>query len=207
MSFSPVPVYNSSVPGRDLVSAFRYASAMNAQDLDPTFRKYTSEEASAYSAGRSSPYSASLYEQIIHYHASNGNANDFKTLLDIGCGPGSVTRALAPYFDHATGMDPGGEMIAVASANGGYTKIGEGIEFEVIGAEQLSTAKSVQTGEVDMLTAGMAVSNDDYILDPKLMSMFLGSLVQHGRILGPSNLDVETRRDCGIMDDIVTLLP
>jgi SAM-dependent methyltransferase len=36
-------------------------------------------------------------------------------LLDVGCGPGNVTRALAPYFAEAVGLDPDAGMLAEAA--------------------------------------------------------------------------------------------
>ncbi|GAB3974208.1 class I SAM-dependent methyltransferase [Plantactinospora veratri] len=35
-------------------------------------------------------------------------------LLDVGCGPGNVTLALAPYFAEVVGVDPDGDMLAEA---------------------------------------------------------------------------------------------
>jgi SAM-dependent methyltransferase len=36
-------------------------------------------------------------------------------LIDVGCGPGSLTLVLAPLFEEAVGVDPDGGMIGVAS--------------------------------------------------------------------------------------------
>ena len=36
-------------------------------------------------------------------------------LLDVGCGPGTVTIPLAPLFEAAVGLDPDPEMLACAS--------------------------------------------------------------------------------------------
>lgn len=36
-------------------------------------------------------------------------------LLDVGCGPGTVTVALAPYFEQAVGVDPDPGMLAAAA--------------------------------------------------------------------------------------------
>ncbi|MEV6302114.1 class I SAM-dependent methyltransferase [Actinoplanes sp. NPDC051861] len=39
-------------------------------------------------------------------------------LLDVGCGPGQVTAALAPYFDEVIGVDPDPGMLEVARGHG-----------------------------------------------------------------------------------------
>ena len=36
-------------------------------------------------------------------------------LLDVGCGPGSLTLLLAPWFEQATGVDADRDMLAEAS--------------------------------------------------------------------------------------------
>ena len=38
-------------------------------------------------------------------------------LLDVGCGPGIVALALAPYFSAVVGVDPDPEMLAEARRN------------------------------------------------------------------------------------------
>jgi len=48
-------------------------------------------------------------------------------LLDVGCGPGSLTLLLAPLFESATGIDGSSEMIAMAragAADAGITNAG-----------------------------------------------------------------------------------
>ena len=47
-------------------------------------------------------------------------------LLDVGCGPGSVTLLLAPLFEHATGVDADADMLAegaLQAAAAGITNI------------------------------------------------------------------------------------
>jgi SAM-dependent methyltransferase len=47
-------------------------------------------------------------------------------LLDVGCGPGSVTLLLAPMFEHATGLDADADMLAegaLQAAAAGITNI------------------------------------------------------------------------------------
>jgi SAM-dependent methyltransferase len=47
-------------------------------------------------------------------------------LLDVGCGPGSITLLLAPLFEHATGLDADADMLAegaLQAAAAGITNI------------------------------------------------------------------------------------
>jgi hypothetical protein len=53
-----------------------------------------------YPAGRM-PYPASLASAIANELALDGTGR----LLDVGCGPGSLTLLLAPLFGSATGID------------------------------------------------------------------------------------------------------
>jgi SAM-dependent methyltransferase len=64
-----------------------------------------------YPAGRM-PYPASLASAIANELALDGIGR----LLDVGCGPGSLTLLLAPLFGSATGIDGSSEMIAMARA-------------------------------------------------------------------------------------------
>ncbi|KAI2828371.1 hypothetical protein CBS11852_7406 [Aspergillus niger] len=90
---------------------------------------------------------------VLRYHAeSNGN---FKTLLDVGCGPGNATRDLASHFECAVGIDPGLEMIQTAQRLGGVTKLNSPIEFQVATAEDCARIENVEHG-VDLLVSAMA---------------------------------------------------
>ncbi|WP_432968392.1 class I SAM-dependent methyltransferase [Dactylosporangium sp. CA-233914] len=53
------------------------------------------------------------------------------SLLDLGCGPGSLTRLLAPYFARAVGADADPGMVAAAA------RLAPGIEWHVLRAEEL----------------------------------------------------------------------
>ena len=125
--------------------------------LDPTFTTYTPSQASAYSQHRSS-YPPALYEAILSYHLSTLPVGRLGTLLDVGCGHGNATRDLAASFDHAIGLDPNSEMVAVARKLGGKTGGGKDVEFRVGRAEDLEGGGK-ENGEesVDVLTAAMAV--------------------------------------------------
>lgn len=78
-------------------------------------------------------------------------------LLDVGCGPGNATRDLALHFHHATGADPGEQMIVTARRQGGVTMAGEEIQYAVAGAEDLVDVAGVEEASVDLVTAAMAV--------------------------------------------------
>jgi ubiquinone/menaquinone biosynthesis C-methylase UbiE len=121
---------------------------------DPTFRSYKPAQAQQY-AGSRPAYPPVLYEHIFAEHAASGGCFGF--VLDVGCGPGSATRDLAPAFDHAVGIDAGEEMINVARERGGETKKGEKIRFEVYEAEQIAGAPGMPLGEVDLITVATAV--------------------------------------------------
>ena len=53
-------------------------------------------------------------------------------LLDVGCGPGSLTKLLAPCFAYAIGVDADGDMIAEAARQSAAT-----IEWRQLRAEEL----------------------------------------------------------------------
>ncbi|ESZ92118.1 hypothetical protein SBOR_7497 [Sclerotinia borealis F-4128] len=79
--------------------------------------------------------------------------------VDLGCGPGTVSRALAPYFDKVLGTDPSAVMIerARAVSEDGYEKLdGDGkknIEWKEATAENLQW---IEKGSLDMVVAGQA---------------------------------------------------
>ena len=123
---------------------------------DPTFRSYSAAQAQTYAIERRS-YSNELYDIVLKYHKTTGGKSD--QLLDVGCGPGNVTRDLSIAFDHAVGIDPGAEMIAAARSRNGKTRAGNEIKFEIKSAEECSKINGLQAGSVDLLTAAMAVSH------------------------------------------------
>ena len=121
---------------------------------DPTFRSYKRSQAQQY-AGARPAYPPVLYEHIFAEHAASGGAFGF--VLDVGCGPGSATRDLAPAFERAVGVDAGEEMINVARERGGETKTGESIRYEECEAEQMAGTPGLPLGEVDLITVATAV--------------------------------------------------
>jgi trans-aconitate 3-methyltransferase len=121
---------------------------------DTTFRSYKPAQAQQYAKARLA-YPPVLYEHIFAEHAADGGGFGF--VIDVGCGPGSATRDLAPAFEHAVGVDPGEEMINVARKRGGETKKGEKIRFEVCEAERMAGVPGMPLGEVDLITVATAV--------------------------------------------------
>jgi SAM-dependent methyltransferase len=63
-----------------------------------------------YEQGRL-PYAPGLTDAFARSLALDGQGR----LLDVGCGPGTVTLPLAPLFEAAVGLDPDPEMLAYAS--------------------------------------------------------------------------------------------
>jgi SAM-dependent methyltransferase len=63
-----------------------------------------------YEQGRL-PYAPGLPEAFARSLALDGRGR----LLDVGCGPGTVTLRLAPLFEAVVGLDPDAEMLARAS--------------------------------------------------------------------------------------------
>ncbi|KAJ9144279.1 methyltransferase domain-containing protein [Pleurostoma richardsiae] len=122
---------------------------------EKTFRSYTSEQGAAYAQNRRG-YHPNLYKLVVNHHTSTGGQLD--TILDVGCGPGIATRALAPHFAHAIGLDPSEGMIVTARSLGGQTSGGEPIRFEVSSAEELGSQLDppVHDSSVDLIVAATA---------------------------------------------------
>jgi trans-aconitate 3-methyltransferase len=123
---------------------------------DPTFRHYTSTQARTYAAGRA-PYPEALISAGLSTHRAVQGS--FKTLLDVGCGPGIATRQLAPHFAHAYGLDPSASMISTALSLGGTTASGGEIVYDVCSAEEIDVRMGelgVETGSVDLIVAATA---------------------------------------------------
>ena len=134
----------------------RNRTSDNIMAEERTFKAYTSTQAQAYNAGRGS-YHERLYELILRAHGSMGSPSG--NLVDVGCGPGNSTRPMAKYFDRAWGIDPSDGMIEMArqlsEEIGSETKAGGKIVWEVGREEDVGAGG--REGEVDMITAGMAV--------------------------------------------------
>jgi SAM-dependent methyltransferase len=63
--------------------------------------------AAYYTRGRV-PYPQELVDRLVDELRLDGTGR----LLDVGCGPGSLTLLLAPMFEHATGLDADPDMLA-----------------------------------------------------------------------------------------------
>lgn len=120
-----------------------------------TFSSYNQGQGEAYAAIRRD-YDPSVYDAILHQHTSTGG--QLTTLLDVGSGPGTSVRQLAPQFKHAIAIDPSAGMIAAARKLGGVSGDREPICFEVSSAEDLGSdlQRPVEDGSVDLITAATA---------------------------------------------------
>lgn len=123
--------------------------------MEKTFRSYTHGQGTdnAHSHCGQNP---SLYQTITNHHTSTGGNLD--TLLDVGCGPGTVTRSLAPHFAHAIGLDSSEGMISTARPLRSTSSTSKPIRFEVPAGGRFGTDVSppTQDSSVDLITAGTA---------------------------------------------------
>lgn len=108
---------------------------MTAQGWDPDLY---AGSAPYYAVGRW-PYPPELARAFVRELGLDGTGR----LLDVGCGPGSLTLLLAPLFAEAVGIDADAGMIAEARRAGG-----SGVRFERMLAEELPGA----LGTFDVVT-------------------------------------------------------
>lgn len=108
-------------------------------------------------------YSASLYNTVLTFlnakHSDNGadiGVDGHGALLDLGCGPGIVARALAPHFASVTAVDPSEGMIAQVRE---LTAEEPRITVRRASVEDLSF---LGAGTVDLAVAGAAAHWFDY---------------------------------------------
>jgi trans-aconitate 3-methyltransferase len=122
---------------------------------EKTFRSYTHEQGATYAQNRRG-YHPNLYQIILDHHTSTGG--QLTTILDVGCGPGTAIRKLAPRFTHAIGLDPSEGMISTARSLGGVSSTSQPIRFEVSTAEDLGSQLSppIPDSSVDLITAATA---------------------------------------------------
>lgn len=93
-------------------------------------------------------YPSTLYDDfLIPYHQGRRNA-----LLDLGCGPGIVTRPLSTYFKSVTGTDPSGVMLESARENTPSEQY-PNITYRQASAENLPF---VPDASIDMVVVGQA---------------------------------------------------
>jgi len=88
--------------------------------------------AAHYGVGRM-PYPSGLAQAVRDELGLDGTGR----LLDVGCGPGSLTLLLAPLFESAVGVDADQEMIVEARRRAASTGIGN-VEWRQMRAERLS---------------------------------------------------------------------
>ncbi len=87
--------------------------------------------AAYYATGRV-PYPPELARALADRMSLDGSGR----LLDVGCGPGSLTLLLAPYFAEAVGIDADPDMVAQAAAAAGRAGR-EHVSFRQMRAEEL----------------------------------------------------------------------
>ncbi|TQV99369.1 hypothetical protein V2A60_004848 [Cordyceps javanica] len=134
---------------------------MAAAMPEETFRSYSKQQARTYARFRQD-YSPALYDSILSFHTSSGGQDTL--LLDVGCGPGNVTRALASHFERAVGLDASPAMVLQAEEQsrdaGACTKTGAAPRFHQSSAEALGAAldgdDAVRDGSVDLITVANA---------------------------------------------------
>ena len=152
---------------------------------ESTFRTYTSDQATTYSASRTA-YHPRLYSAILTHHTAT--AGQLHTLLDLGCGPGNATRPLALHFENAVGVDASEGMIGAARAGGGKTGVetkvrwvvgrAEGCGEGIVGIGEDGEAEGKDKGErkVDLVTGGMAA----HWFDPEEFWRSAAKMVRNG---------------------------
>ncbi|KAK4236840.1 hypothetical protein C8A03DRAFT_16548 [Achaetomium macrosporum] len=128
-------------------------ATQGATAKETTFRSFSREQGASYAQHRLD-YQPRLYQLVLDHHTSTGGRLD--TLLDVGCGPGTAVRTLAPHFAHAIGIDPSEGMIATARSLGGVSSTSAPIRFEVSTVEEIGTSLSIPAGSVDLLIAATA---------------------------------------------------
>jgi len=185
---SPILQKSNDLCGHDLVVKMTAHS-------DPTFRNYQPLQAEQYAQARTS-YPVALYNHVLKHHPAT--SGQFKSLLNVGCGPGNATRDMALAFEEAQGVDPGEEMIHAARSLGGKTKSGSKIRFEVCSAESCASAPGFEAGTVDLIISATAVCTYCIIVFPQLEEK--GLWFTSTRILS-ANID----RQCDRLHDVETI--
>jgi SAM-dependent methyltransferase len=87
--------------------------------------------ASYYAVGRV-PYPAAVADALVVALELDGSGR----LLDVGCGPGSLTLLLAPYFAEAVGVDADADMLTEAARHAEQQQIGN-VSWRHLRAEDL----------------------------------------------------------------------
>lgn len=116
---------------------------MSTQPYDPTIYRGS---AAYYARGRPA-YSRALAATL----AAEAGLDGAGRLLDVGCGPGTITIELAGRFEQAIGLDPDPDMLAVAADRAGAAGINN-VRWvqalaEEIGTLSLGTFRLVSFGQ------------------------------------------------------------
>ena len=174
-------------------------AAKKNHNADPTFGKYTAEQARQYAIGRAGSYPAELYTSVLQYHDSTGG--HMHEYVDVGCGPGKATQDLAPLFDTAIGTDHSQAMIEVARSADYKAKNGP-IHFAVAAGEDFDLP-GLEPGSVDLITSAMAVGSRYWNIIS--VDTVLGPLVRHGQILERGSHSIATWRYSSTLDMCFTI--
>lgn len=105
-------------------------------------------------------------------------------LLDVGCGPGSATIPLAPYFGRAVGVDADPDMLTQAARLAGAAGVGNA-SWVLMCAEELPGG----IGEVDVVTFAQSF----HWMDQPLVARAVRSMLRPGGAL--LHLSATTHRD------------
>ncbi len=119
---------------------------------DPTFQKFSAKEGKAYNASRGIQYPPKVFEEILRYHSGDTSLG-----IDLGCGPGNVTRDLTKYFDKVIGLDSSQGMIDAAKSFV-PEELRTKLSFGVCRAEKLDQEAGLTEASVDVITCAVAVS-------------------------------------------------
>lgn len=124
-----------------------------ATTRDPTFHKFSAKEGKAYAASRGISYPPKVFQEIIDYHGG-----DTAFAVDVGCGPGNVTRDLAKYFEKVVGLDSSQGMVDAAKSIL-ESEPNEKVSFKVSPAEKIDEVDVLGDWAVDVITSAVAVSS------------------------------------------------
>ena len=122
-----------------------------ATERDPTFHKFTAKQGKAYAAARGISYPSRVFEDILAFH--NGPTD---LAIDLGCGPGNVTRDLCRYFSKVVGIDNSAGMVEAAESFLDDETKGK-VSYKMGPAEEIDQIEGLM-GKVDLITAAIAVS-------------------------------------------------